>query len=136
MISRTEFNRLIKNAEKKLENAGVDSPAAEVEIILEYLLQVPRLDLYLRGDRLIDESIIRRFIEIIERRTTRYPLQLILGEMYFYGRRFIVTPAVMVPTPETELLCEVAINYVRNEKVTGPKILDFGVGSGVYPKTP
>ncbi|MCX6829564.1 MAG: peptide chain release factor N(5)-glutamine methyltransferase [candidate division Zixibacteria bacterium] len=134
-MDEKEFHRLIKEAEKKLKKAGIDSAAAEVEIILEYLLEVERIDLYLHGARLIDNKIREQFDRIIDKRTTRYPLQYILGEMYFYGRKFMVTPEVMVPTPETELLCDLAINYIRNEGIGEPDILDVGTGSGVIAVT-
>ena len=126
-----EFQRLLKTAEKRLKAAGIDSPAAEVELILEYLLDVERVQVYLHGAKLLDEEKLGRFHQIIERRATRYPLQYILEESWFYGRKFFVSPAVMVPAPETELLCDLAINYIRNEGLQAPYILDVGAGSGV-----
>ncbi len=134
-MDEKEFHRLIKEAEKKLQKAGIDSAAAEVEIVLEYLLDVERIDLYLHGTRLIDNEIREQFDRIIDKRATRYPLQYILGEMHFYGRKFMVTPEVMVPTPETELLCDLAINFIRNEGIAEPDILDVGTGSGVIAVT-
>ncbi len=134
-MDKTEFFKICKTAEKLLEEAGVYSPTAEVEIIWEYLLDVDRLNVYLHGAQIVDDKIIKRFNEIVDKRVTRYPLQYILGEAYFYGRRFVVTPDVMVPTPETELLCELAINYVKNEKINNPEVLDIGVGSGVISVT-
>ncbi len=115
----------------RLKKAGIESATAEVEIILEYVLQIERIDVYLHGATLLDENTLARFDEIIKERCTRKPLQYILGEMYFYGRKFLVSPAVMVPTPETEILCDLAINYIKNEKLPAPDILDIGAGSGV-----
>ncbi|HHI02737.1 MAG TPA: peptide chain release factor N(5)-glutamine methyltransferase, partial [candidate division Zixibacteria bacterium] len=113
-MDRSEFLQLCKTAEKRLEKAGIHSAQAEVEIIWEYLLDVDRLNVYLHGAELVDNNLIKQFKDIIDNRVSRYPLQYILGEAYFYGRRFVVSPEVMVPTPETELLCELAVNYVRN----------------------
>jgi release factor glutamine methyltransferase len=118
-------------AEKRLKKAGIESAAAEVEIILEHLFEVERIDIYLHGATLLDDKTLAQFNEIIDQRCARRPLQYILGEMYFYGRRFLVSPAVMVPTPETEILCDLAINYIKNEKLIAPEILDIGAGSGV-----
>ena len=67
----------------------------------------------------------------MQKRVTRYPLQYILGEAWFYGRKFNVTPAVMAPTPETELLCETALDFIKERNIDKPKILDIGTGSGV-----
>jgi release factor glutamine methyltransferase len=134
-MDEKQFHRLIKTAERDLKKAGIESAVAEIEIILEYLLGVERIDLYLHGPQLIDDNILNRFNDIVKRRLTRYPLQYILGEMYFYGRKFELTPSVMVPTPETELLCELAINYINNEEIRKGSILDIGTGSGVIAVT-
>jgi release factor glutamine methyltransferase len=134
-MDERQFHRLITDAQAILKKAGIESSAAEVEIILEYLLDIERIDLYLHGAALIDKDILKRFEQIIKKRAARYPLQYILGEMYFYGRKFQITPDVMVPTPETEVLCELAINYIKNEGVKESGILDVGVGSGVITVT-
>ncbi|MBU8934728.1 MAG: peptide chain release factor N(5)-glutamine methyltransferase [candidate division Zixibacteria bacterium] len=126
---------LIAKLSDRLVKAGIDQGLAEVEIILCYLLNVDRLKLYLDGEKLLTEELLARLEEIVARRMTRYPLQFILGEAWFYGRRFVVSPAVMVPTPETEMLCQAAMGFVRSRKYEQPKILDMGVGSGVVSVT-
>ncbi|MFQ5608479.1 MAG: peptide chain release factor N(5)-glutamine methyltransferase, partial [Candidatus Zixiibacteriota bacterium] len=85
---------LLRQAAERLHAAGIDVGAAEAEIALCYLLDCERLDLYLSGDGRITPEIERRFEEIVARRETRYPLQYILGEAYFYGRRFVVNESV------------------------------------------
>jgi len=130
-----EFQSLIKKAEGQLKDAGIDSAAAEVEIILCHLLSVERIDLYVHGYDLINDRVIGKFHDIIARRMTRYPLQYILGETHFYGRRFLVDPDVMIPTPETELLCDLAINHIKNQEYDSATILDIGTGAGVIAVT-
>lgn len=120
---------------KILEAAGIISADAEVELILCYVLNCSRLELFLHGSDRLTDDVLRRFDDILSRRVTRYPLQYILGESWFYGRKFHVNEAVMVPTPETELLCEAAISFVQRRKLTEPAILDIGVGSGVISVT-
>ncbi|RKX27935.1 MAG: hypothetical protein DRP46_09370 [Candidatus Zixiibacteriota bacterium] len=134
-MEKAEFHQLIKDAEHKLREAGIETAATEVEIILQSILDVERIAIYLHGWTLIDNHTLEKFNNIVARRATRYPLQYILGEAYFYGRKFLVDPDVMVPIPETELLCELAINYVRNESIESPQILDLGTGSGVIAVT-
>lgn len=114
-----------------LERAGIDQAKAEIELILCHLLDVDRLHLYLDGPQQIDQQVIDKLDRIISRRSTRYPLQYILEESWFYGRKFFVSPSVMVPTPETELLCETALGYCKFRAFERPRILDIGVGSGV-----
>lgn len=134
-MDRRLFHQLIKDAEERLRQAGIESPAAEVELVLLHLLDVERINLYLYGDRLINDNILAKFQKIIEKRATRYPLQFILKEAWFYGRRFFVSPDVMIPTPETELLCVTALNFLKYGKLDAAKVLDLGVGSGVISVT-
>jgi len=120
---------------KRFEAAGIDQGQAEMELILCHVLDCNRMDLYLHGAEKLDDSALSRIEEVVKRRLTRYPLQFILNEAWFYGRRFYVTPDVMAPTPETELLCEQAMGFVRLKQIEKPKILDLGVGSGVISVT-
>lgn len=127
--------RLIAERGAILEDAGIDRGKAEIEIILCHLLDFDRLNLYLHGQQLLNADLVKRMDEIVRRRKARYPLQYILGEAWFYGRRFCVSPEVMVPTPETELLCQSAIRFVEHEGLKCPRILDIGTGSGVISVT-
>lgn len=132
---------IIAEKAKLLSDAGIDQAINEVGLILCYLLQCDRLRLYLDGPSRLTTEHLAECDSIIKRRTTRYPLQYILGESWFYGARFQVTPAVMVPTPETEILCELAIGFIkerrlsRNTRLSRPRILDVGTGSGVIAVT-
>lgn len=129
------FPKLIAEKAKLLEKVGVERASGEVEMILCYLLGVNRLHLYLNGASLYNDKHQNKLDEIIERRLTRYPLQLILEESWFFGRKFYVTPDVMVPTPETEVLCETALGFLKKHKLKKPDIIDLGVGSGVISVT-
>ncbi len=135
MSAENKLPLLIARSSQKLEEAGIDQGLAEVEIILCNILNVERLQLYLDGDKLLTDDILNKFDQVVERRVTRYPLQYILEEAWFYGRSFFVSPAVMVPTPETEILCESAMRFIRCNKIASPRILDVGVGSGVISVT-
>jgi len=127
--------KFIADRAQVLIDAGIDQGPAEIEIILCSLLKCDRLRLYLDGAELINDEITARLDEVVTRRATRYPLQYILEEAWFYGRCFFVSPAVMVPTPETELLCESAVRFVRSQGLEQPRILDLGTGSGVIAVT-
>jgi release factor glutamine methyltransferase len=127
--------RFIADKGKVLEESGIERGKAEVEIILCYLLNVERLQLYLHGEQLIDDEVLDRFNDILIRRQSRQPLQYILEQSWFYGRKFHVSPAVMVPTPETELLCDSAIRFLMGSGLPRPRIVDLGVGAGVISVT-
>jgi release factor glutamine methyltransferase len=125
----------INQQAKILEDAGIECGRAEVEWMLCHVLEVDRLNLYMQGQDLLDDKALKRIHEIMARRLERYPIQFILEESFFYGRKFYVNPSVMAPTPETESLCEAAIRFLRSHTIDKPHILDVGTGSGVISVT-
>jgi len=132
---KAHIGALIAKYARQLREVGIDCAEAECELILCYVLEVNRLNLYLHGENLIDEKAIAKIENIISKRIRRYPLQYILGESWFYGRCFYVNESVMIPTPETELLCKAAIGFCEAQKIQRPRILDIGTGSGVIAVT-
>lgn len=130
-----KLQQLIKAEADRLEAVGIDSGVTEIEWMLCHLMEIDRLQLYLYGEKLLTDDLKARLNEVIERRLTRYPLQFILNESFFYGRKFYVNEHVMAPTPETELLCEQIIKYARANNIANVRILEIGVGSGVISVT-
>ena len=126
---------LISKYARKLKEVGIDCAEAECELVVCYVLEVDRLNLYLHGETLIDEEAISKIEDIISKRISRYPLQYILNESWFYGRCFYVDESVMIPTPETELLCKAAMGFCETNKIQKPRIADIGTGSGIIPVT-
>lgn len=126
---------LISKYAHELTEVGIDCAESECELILCSVLKVDRLNLYLHGESLIDEEAIAKIENIISKRISRYPLQYILNESWFYRRCFYVDESVMIPTPETELLCKAAIGFCETNKIQKPNILDIGTGSGIIPVT-
>ena len=120
---------------QRLAEVGIEVPKAEIEWMLCHVLKLDRLHLYLYGHTLFDAAKRERFEQIMIRRLTREPLQFIIEESWFYGRKFYVNPSVMAPTPETEGLCEAALGFIERRKLDRPRILDVGVGSGVISVT-
>lgn len=129
------IQQLVSSFGQRLEAVGIDAGRVEVEIILSHLLSVDRLELYLHGAKKLDDRLIQDVERIVSKRESRYPLQFILGEAWFYGRKFLVNESVMIPTPETELLCDAAKQFVRAHELSAPRILDIGTGSGVIAVT-
>lgn len=135
MIEKEELEELMRSARDRLREAGINEARTEVEQILEHILGIERLRIYLDGPDLIEPHHLKKFETILAKRTERYPLQYILGDLEFYGRIFKVDENVMVPTHETETLCELAINYCNNASLPKPEIADLGTGSGVIAVT-
>lgn len=94
------------------------------------MLGIDRTHLLTRSEEQIDEAPYRTYLALVERRASGEPLQYIIGHQEFYGLDFIVTPDVLIPRPETELLVERVIKLVGESRNEMPLIVDIGTGSG------
>ncbi len=104
----------------------------ETELVFTEILNCNRPSLYLDKDLPWDKDKSTSVSSVIKRRISGEPLQYIFGKTEFMGLEFRVTPDVLIPRPETEILAEETIEYVRN---LGPgshniRVLDMGTGSG------
>ncbi|MBK8479969.1 MAG: peptide chain release factor N(5)-glutamine methyltransferase [Proteobacteria bacterium] len=108
------------------------SARLEAELLLAHGLGVDRLQLYLDFDKPLTAAELRIYRELVRRRLAREPVAYILGAREFWSRRFAVSPAVLVPRPETELLVEEALDWLRARLATTaqPCVIDVGTGSG------
>lgn len=125
---------LLRKATEFFEEKGIDEPKRSAEHLLAHALDVPRIQLYLRFDQPVGDEELQRFRDLVRRRLAREPVQYIVGTTEFYALELEVTPAVLIPRPETEHLVEAVIDHVRAEwsanSGSGPGILDIGTGSG------
>ena len=119
---------LLSEAGGVLARAGVLSPAWDAECLLRHVLGWDRAALLARPEAEVARGDEARFRALVERRASREPLQYILGSAPFWKHEFVVTPAVLIPRPETELLVETALELVKG--VERPVIVDVGTGSG------
>jgi release factor glutamine methyltransferase len=116
----------------RLHEAGVPDGDLEAELLLRFQLDLDRVGLFMT-DLELDNGELASFNDLVSRRLTREPLSYITGEKEFWSLPFEVSPAVLIPRPETELLIEKTISLVRTpDKFTG-SILDLGTGSGIVP---
>jgi len=114
-----------------LEKKGIESPRLNAQLLLAEILNCKKLDLYLKFDRPLSEEETEKYRSWVLRRSKFEPLQYIIGKVEFYGLPFKVTPDVLIPRPETEILVEEVINFCKNKKSI--RILDIGTGSGNIP---
>ena len=121
---------VIKRSAEYLESKGVDSPRLQIELLLAHVLKVPRLKLYLDFERQLSEGDLDTLRALVKRRGEREPLQYIIGTTSFCGLELSVTPAVLIPRPETELLVEQAWKFLSSRGDQAATVLDFGAGSG------
>ena len=130
MTSCCSLSHLLLAATRRLEAAGIpaDEALAEARLLLQAALGLSREQMYLRPDADVDQAGAARFDSLVARRERREPLAYITGTRAFYGLDFTVSPAVLIPRPETELLVEAALRHL--EGVETPRIADVGTGSG------
>ncbi|HKN87475.1 MAG TPA: peptide chain release factor N(5)-glutamine methyltransferase [Nitrospiraceae bacterium] len=128
MISSITIGELLTAGAAMLARAGISNSDNEAVWILESVLGGDRLMLHLRKNEAVEEPDRSRAVALFERRASREPLQYVLGTQEFYGLDFRVTPDVLIPRPETELLVDV----VRQKCADIPEALiaDIGTGSG------
>ena len=118
---------ILKEAALELDSAGVPEARREAGSLLSFILGKDRTFLISHGEDETDKNSFVRLREFVERRAAGEPLQYITGVQDFYGREFQVTPDVLIPRPETELLVEAALQIVGD---TVPLMCDVGTGSG------
>jgi release factor glutamine methyltransferase len=122
------ISKLLHEIASRLEAAGLDSPRREAELLLAAALGKDRSHLLAHADSELDPDSLARVRAWADRRAAREPLAYLRGEREFMGLAFKVTPAVLIPRPETELLVEAAARFLA--PLSAPEFLEIGAGSG------
>jgi release factor glutamine methyltransferase len=123
-----DVKQALKQAVLTFKQKKLTSTWLDAEVLLAYVLKKDRAFIISHGEKLLTTSHIKRFNTLVKLRANNYPLAYIIGNKEFYGLSFFVTPVVLVPRPESELLVELALEtYTKNPAST---ILDLGTGSG------
>lgn len=107
---------------------GCKLPPGEARILLAHVLGWPRIQLITREREPLPDSAAATFRALEQRRLAGEPVAYLTGTREFYGLTLAVSPAVLIPRPETELLVELAL--ARCTALTSPRMLDLGTGSG------
>lgn len=117
-------------AASQLEGAGIDDARFEAEVLLRHATSLSRAQLYASLADPIDPATLDRFQQAINERSGRTPLAYITGTREFYRLEFRVTPDVLIPRPETELLVDTALDHLRRARIRTAQVADVGAGSG------
>jgi release factor glutamine methyltransferase len=128
--SAISVGELLAAARGDMQRAGADSPGLTALILLEHATGLSRPEALARPERLLTADQLTSFRDLVARRRAREPLAYILGYREFYGRRFVVSPATLIPRPETEALVEAALVRIERLSDPNPLLLDVGTGSG------
>ena len=115
-------------ARSRLERAGIADAALESEVILRHSLGIDRAAFFAALEEHPDSSALRLADSLVDRRKGGEPLAYILGRREFYGLDLLVTPAVLIPRQETELLVDSILEFGRGRP--GLAVADVGTGSG------
>ncbi len=119
---------VLVDIELRLKNAGVPSPRVDAELLVAFSLGIERNRTGLVRE--IDDDQYREIEKLVEKRVRRIPLQHILGEQGFRRLVLEVGPGVFIPRPETELLVESTVRYLKDKKQDRNIVIDLCAGSG------
>ena len=120
--------RLLERGTSELERVGVADSRIQAELLLRHALGCSRASLLARLSEPVPAEASGHFFQLVERRRGRVPVQYIIGTQEFYGLSFRVTPAVLIPRPESEGLVEEAVRELGGTHE--PRVVDVGCGSG------
>jgi release factor glutamine methyltransferase len=108
---------------------GIDSPRLSAEMLLCHILGLKRIELYTQFDKQVDKEHLDRLRDLVKRAAENEPVAYLVGMTEFYSLQMKVTPDCMIPRPETELLVERAVEFLRTR--TGPQfVCDLCTGCG------
>jgi len=122
------IKRLLQWTQQFLKEKNIESPRLEAEILLAHVLGCQRIDLYVRTDESPDEGKRTLFRGLIKKRVEGCPVAYLVGQREFFRLNVRVTPAVLIPRPETEFLVVEALRLLKDR--TSPTVVDVGTGSG------
>lgn len=126
-----QLRQAILKAIAELEATGIEAPRISAEVLAFHILSCDRAHLFAHPDRELTLAEQSRYEALVSRRSAGEPLQYLTGHQEFWRADFLVSPAVLIPRPETEHLIEAVLDLVQRLAL-GPrlKIVDVGTGSG------
>lgn len=119
---------VLKDAVLRLAAAGLKEAQKDARLLLSFAVGRPKEFLFAHPEYELSEAEKNSFDDAVRRRESHEPVQYITGRTEFYGLEFTVSPAVLIPRPETEILVEHAVDQLRGK--AAPRICEVGVGSG------
>ncbi len=118
----------LRDASTALRTADLKEPQRDARFLLQFAIRRPKEFLFAHPEYELTGAEQAAFNDAVARRTDHEPVQYITGHTEFYGLEFIVSPAVLIPRPETEVLVENAVEFLRENETT--RFCEIGVGSG------
>ena len=127
------LGRLLQWTATYLKDHGSESPRLDAEVLLAHACGCQRIELYTRFEEEPSETLKAQFRDLVRRRAQGMPVAYLVGHREFYSLRFRVSPAVLIPRPETELVLIGLFDCIKahGSLQDSPRIVDMGTGSGV-----
>lgn len=126
-LSNTSIQQAWATGTRRLAQVS-SMPELDARLLLEFVLQANHAFLLAHGEELLSAVQVAQYEQLLERAAQGEPIPYIVGEVDFFGLAFVVTPAVLIPRPETEQLVELALAWAR--AAGAHEIVDVGTGSG------
>jgi release factor glutamine methyltransferase len=120
--------RLLDWTTKFLSDRGVEKPGLDSEVLLAHALGCRRIELYIRHAEIAPDEVRQKFRDLIRRRVEGCPVAYLVGRKEFFSLELEVSPAVLIPRPDTECVVDECLRLARG--LAQPAVLDVGTGSG------
>ena len=130
VVVSDKIRQVASDVEATLERNGISDSRLEAEVLLRHALKYDRAQFYASLNEHISAEQIQHIQDFVDRRIDREPLAYITEQREFYGLDFFVSPNVLIPRQETELLVDAALAFAREHPVGVIAIADIGTGSG------
>ena len=125
-----ELGEILQKTIQFFKAKGIDSARLDAELIFAHALKIQRIQLYTQHNKPLSEIELENCRELVRRRTKGEPVAYLTGSKWFYHSEFKVSPAVLIPRPETETLVEHVVKFISDRKLKSVSILDLGAGTG------
>lgn len=128
-----KYSELVKQGHSRLFKAGISDATTDAFILLESICNISKTEYFLKMNEEVEDGIESQYFAAIDKRSTHYPLQYIVGEWQFMGLDFKVNESVLIPRQDTEVLVEKVLEILKREykkEKKTVKILDMCTGSG------
>jgi release factor glutamine methyltransferase len=125
--------QVLKEGTSLLRSCQIETPRLDAEVLLAFVLQKNRAEFLICPERELDAAELEKYRNLLEKRSRGVPVAYLLGSKEFMSLAFKVTPQVLIPRPETELLVERALRFLKaleGQEGQAPLVADVGTGSG------
>lgn len=126
-----KLKQIIKESNKRLKILNIEDSSIKVRLLIEYVFKIPKEQIILNEEKELEENKLTQFYNLLEKIENGMPIQYITNKQEFMGLNFYVDENVLIPQPDTEILVEEVIKYIRKHRENKLRILDLCTGSGI-----